>query len=212
MTVGVTASDENVWLPDPDVPTRYSTRDDHAERAALARLQKSGFSTPDAQGRLLLYGQNAVLNFFAREFPRLQREWTVTLEERLEQSTAKNLERIEPRFQITPSGVQWFDLGVVFSSAGGETFSPADIQRLLLSGQKSHEIEEWQNGGDRHRRWWKSCRKYCWIARLSSTRKVIASAFTTRPAFSKPPCASTANGSVQAVRQLMARTRGQTER
>ncbi|HYG34484.1 MAG TPA: SNF2-related protein, partial [Clostridia bacterium] len=135
MTVGVTASDEAVWLPDPEVPTRYSTRNLDAERAALARLQHQGFTGPDSQGKLQLLGQNAVLNFFAREFSKLQREWTVTLEERLERSTSQNIERIEPQFQITPSGVQWFDLGVVFSSTGGQTFSSADIQRLLLSGQ-----------------------------------------------------------------------------
>jgi len=81
MTVGVTASDESVWLPDPEVPTRYSTRDLNAERAALARLQRSGFSGPDAQGKMQLLGQNAVLNFFAREFTKLQREWSVTLDE-----------------------------------------------------------------------------------------------------------------------------------
>ena len=57
MTVGVTASDEGVWLPDPEVPTRYSTRDCAAERVALARLQRSGFSGPDGQGRLQLTGQ-----------------------------------------------------------------------------------------------------------------------------------------------------------
>ncbi|MEI9865347.1 MAG: hypothetical protein WDN00_12505 [Limisphaerales bacterium] len=34
MTLGVTAADENVWLPDPEVVTRYSTRDSGAERAA----------------------------------------------------------------------------------------------------------------------------------------------------------------------------------
>jgi superfamily II DNA or RNA helicase len=135
MTLGVTASDESVWLPDPEVPTRYSTRDATAERAALARLQRSGFSGPDAQGRMQLLGQNAVLNFFAREFPKLQREWTVTLDEQLEGRTLRNIERVEPRFQITASGVQWFDLGVVFASSGGETFSPADIQRLILTGQ-----------------------------------------------------------------------------
>ncbi len=132
MTVGVTAADESVWLPDPQVPTRYSTRDLNAERAALGRLQRAGFSPRD--GKLQLLGQNAVLNFFAREFPKLQREWSVTLEERLERSTAQNLERIEPQFRIS-SGVQWFDLGVVFASSGGQTFSPADIQRLVLSGQ-----------------------------------------------------------------------------
>jgi hypothetical protein len=82
-----------------------------------------------------------VLNFFAREFPKLQREWSVTLEERLERSTAQNIERIEPKFQITPSGVQWFDLGVVFESSGGEKFSAADIQRLVLSGQNHTRLK-----------------------------------------------------------------------
>jgi len=135
MTLGVTASGESVWLPDPEVPTRYSTRDLNAERAALARLQRSGFSGPDAQGKMQLLGQNAVLNFFAREFPRLQREWSVMLDEHLESRTMKNIERVEPQFQITSSGVQWFDLGVVFASSGGQTFSPADIQRLILTGQ-----------------------------------------------------------------------------
>ena len=138
MTVGVTAADESVWLPDPDVPTRYSTRAIEAERAALARLQRCGFT--GSEGKLQLLGQNAVLNFFAREYPKLQREWSVSLEERLERSSAQNLERIEPQFRIS-SGVQWFDLGVVFTSSGGETFAPADIQRLLLSGQSHTRLK-----------------------------------------------------------------------
>jgi hypothetical protein len=41
MTLGVTAVDETVWLPDADVMTRYATRDFAAERAALGRLQRS---------------------------------------------------------------------------------------------------------------------------------------------------------------------------
>lgn len=141
MTVGVTAADESVWLPDPEMPTRYSTRDFSAERGALARLQRSGFSGPDAQGKMQLLGQNAVLNFFAREYPKLQREWSVTLDEQLENRTLKNIERVEPQFQITSSGVQWFDLGVVFSSSGGETFSAAEIQRLILSGQSHTRLK-----------------------------------------------------------------------
>jgi SNF2 family DNA or RNA helicase len=75
------------------------------------------------------------LNFFAREFPKLQKEWTVTLDEQLENRTLRNIERVEPQFQITPSGVQWFDLGVVFATGSGETFSASEIQRLILSGQ-----------------------------------------------------------------------------
>jgi hypothetical protein len=141
MTVGVTAADESVWLPDPEVATRYSTRDFNSERAALARLQRSGFSGPDGQGKLQLVGQNAVLNFLAREYPKLQREWSVTLDEQLENRTLKNIERVEPQFQITSSGVQWFDLGVVFSSSGGETFSAAEIQRLILSGQSHTRLK-----------------------------------------------------------------------
>ncbi len=133
MTVGVTTDD--VWMPDPEIPTSYAMRDVGAERTALARLQRHGFSAPDSFGKMQLLGQNAVLNFLAREFPRLQREWTVTLDEHLENRTLRNIERVEPQFQITPSGVQWFDLGVVFATSSGETFSAAEIQRLILSGQ-----------------------------------------------------------------------------
>ena len=127
-------ADDVPW-PDLEFPTRYWTRNVAAEHAAVARLTRSGFAGPDAQGFYNLNGQNPVLNFFAREYPRLESEWEVTLEERLELSTQKNLERIEPRFQITPSGEQWFDLTVSYKSAGSQVFSAADIQRLLLSGQ-----------------------------------------------------------------------------
>jgi superfamily II DNA or RNA helicase len=134
-TPGKLAPDEPPWLPDAASPTRYAARDFAAEQAAVARLLRAGFSAPDAAGHCRLDGENAVLNFFAREFPRLQREWTVTLEERLERSTATKLERIEPAFRVTPAGEQWFDLQLGFASAGGERFSAADIQRLILSGQ-----------------------------------------------------------------------------
>ncbi len=135
MTVGVTSADEALWLPDPDRPRRYSTRDLAAERAALQRLLKHGFSAPDAQGLCQLHGQNQVLTFFAREHPRLEREWQVTLEERLERSTKQNLERIEPRFAITPSGEQWFDLQVSFGTGAGDRLPATEIQRLIRGGQ-----------------------------------------------------------------------------
>ena len=135
LTLGVSDTAESVWLPDPAAPTRYSTRDLGAERAALARLQRHGFAGPDSQGRLQLNGQSGVLNFFARDFFKLQREWTITMEEQLEHRTLPGIERIEPRFNITSSGMEWFNLGVVFTTPGGTTFSPVEIQRLLLSGQ-----------------------------------------------------------------------------
>lgn len=142
-TIRYGTSDQNasVWLPDPASPTRYSTRDLAAEQAAVARLAKNGFSGPHAEGIFQLAGQNAVLAFFAKDYQRLLREWEVQLEERLEKSTKQNLEVITPRFEITPSGEQWFDLAVTYStSAGSEKFSPADIQRLLLSGQSHTKL------------------------------------------------------------------------
>jgi superfamily II DNA or RNA helicase len=135
MTVGVTSNDESLWLPDPASPTRYSTRDLAAEHAALGRLLRAGFTGPDDHGRYRLTGEHGVLNFLAREFPRLQKEWQVTLEERLEQSTRQKVERIEPKFEITSSGIQWFDFGVSFESGDGQKFAAAEIQRLLLAGQ-----------------------------------------------------------------------------
>lgn len=135
MALGVTKAQEEVWIPDPNASTKYLMRDVSAERAALGRLQRNGFSAPDSLGKMQLLGQNAVLNFLAREFPKLQREWTVTLDEQLENRTLRNIERVEPQFEITPSGVQWFDLGVVFATSSGETFTNAEIQRLILSGQ-----------------------------------------------------------------------------
>lgn len=141
LSIGPPATVETVWLPDPERPTHYATRDFAAEQLAVARLQRHGFIGPDREDQWVLDGSNAVLNFFAREYPSLQEEWQVTLDAHLEQRTLKNIERIEPRFEVTSSGVQWFDLGMVFSSSGGETFSPADIQRLLRSGQSHTRLK-----------------------------------------------------------------------
>ncbi len=134
MTVGVTSRDEAAWLPDPKDIRRYSTRDLGAEHAAFMRLRQAGFSGPDSQGRWQLNGQDRVLAYFAKVHPRLEREWSVSLEERLESSTRKNLERVTPRFQITPSGERWFDLEIGYTTSDGERFSAADIQRLVLGG------------------------------------------------------------------------------
>src|SRR5207249_253833 len=81
--------------------------------------------------------ESAVVRFFARDYPRWQKEWEVSLEERLQHSTAKNFERLEPRFEIRPSGERWFDVEMSLASTDGEKFSAADIQRLILSGNST---------------------------------------------------------------------------
>ncbi len=141
MTVGVTSKDESLWLPDPKCTTRYSTRDFGSELAAGERMRRAGFSGPDPQGRWNLHGESNVVRFFAQSYPRWQKEWDVTLEERLQHSTAKNFERLEPRFEIRPSGERWFDVEMTLASADGEKFSAADIQRLILSGNGTTRLK-----------------------------------------------------------------------
>lgn len=141
MTVGVTAKDESLWLPDPKCTTRYSTRDFGAEVGAGERMRRAGFSGPDPQGRWNLHGESNVVRFFAKDYPRWQKEWEVSLEERLQHSTTKNFERLEPRFEIRPSGERWFDVEMSLGSADGEKFSAADIQRLILSGNGTTRLK-----------------------------------------------------------------------
>jgi superfamily II DNA or RNA helicase len=128
------------WLPDPANPRRYSTRDALAEGTARERLLRAGFFL-DSKGAFKMNGQGPVLAFFARDYEKLRREWTVSLEERLDRSASANLERIEPRFEISSSGVQWFDMQVSFQSSAGEQFSNADIQRLIRSGQNHTRLK-----------------------------------------------------------------------
>jgi SNF2 family DNA or RNA helicase len=141
VTPGVTADSDNVWIPDPNHPTRYSTRDPQAEQSALALLWRSGFRGPNALGQLELKGQEGVFTFFAREFSRLTREWEVTLEERLERMTQQQLEPVTPHLRVIASGEQWFDLSVTFSTGSGECLAPSDVQRLLLSNQGYHRLK-----------------------------------------------------------------------
>jgi superfamily II DNA or RNA helicase len=130
-----TSIPETLWIEDSAFPHRYQTRDMAAETNALEILRRNGFTGPDTKGVFHLKGQEPVLRFFARDFQRLEKEWDVTMEARLEQSTQKNLERIRPQVHFTASGEEWFDLSVVYSTDGGERFSAADIQSILRSGQ-----------------------------------------------------------------------------
>lgn len=56
----------------------------------------------------------------------------MTLEERLDRSARNTFERVTPQLRVTSSGEQWFDLEVRYTGTGGEQFSAADIQRLVL--------------------------------------------------------------------------------
>ena len=69
--------------------------------------------------------------------------------------------------------MQWFDLGVVFATSSGEIFSPADIQRLILSGQSHTRLKNGKTavidtGAV------EECKRCCSIARRNKMRPAIA--------------------------------------
>ena len=115
-------------------------RNGAAEAAALERLHQVGFAGPDARGELILKGEPRILAFFARNLPRLEKEWDVTIGTRFGHVT-RDIERIQPKLEIRSSGENWFDLQIELSSSGGERFSAVEIQRLLQSGQTSTRLK-----------------------------------------------------------------------
>ncbi len=138
--LGASAGSERGWMPDPESAFRYIGRDLAAESGALHRLLRRGFRGPDAVGWYELRGQDAVLDFFAREYPKLRREWKVTLEERLQRSAEENLEWVRPRFEARVSGDDWLDFRVDYASESGRRFSEAEIQQWLLSGRAHRRL------------------------------------------------------------------------
>lgn len=134
ITVGLSSPSENWAIPDPEQKSRIWCRNLEAERNALARLSRYGFTGPDTTGQYVLKGERPILTFFAEGHSRLQKEWEVALGARFGKVT-ENIERITPRVEIVSSGEQWFDLQFDLSTSDGERFSAADIQRLLQRGQ-----------------------------------------------------------------------------
>ena len=122
-------------------PVRGATpRDQPAERRALDRLLTASFTGPDSTGQLVLKGEPKILAFFARDLPRLEMEWEITIGSRFAHVT-RDIERIRPRLEIRTSGENWFDLKYELATPGGERFSAADIQRLLQSGQNATRLK-----------------------------------------------------------------------
>ncbi len=134
VTVGLTSPSENWALPDPADPSRILCRNLEAEREALSRLTRSGFTGPDGSGLFVLKGERAILTFFANDYPQLEREWEAKLGPRFGRIT-QEMERITPRVEISGSGESWFDMEFDLTASSGERFSAADVQRFLQTGQ-----------------------------------------------------------------------------
>jgi superfamily II DNA or RNA helicase len=111
-------------------------RDERGEGGALDRMAEAGFGKPDGEGRMVLRGELAILEFFARHLPGMQRDWEVSIGERFAHVT-REIERIEPRLEVRGSGEDWFELDVALATGGGERYSGVEIQRLIQTG-RSH--------------------------------------------------------------------------
>jgi superfamily II DNA or RNA helicase len=118
---------------------RVLMRNLDAENAAVARLEQMGFARTDAGG-FVLHGQMNVVGFFATGYPRLQRDWKVSLTAQVEKWTGE-IERVTPKLEIVGSGQDWFEVRYSLTTPGGEVFSNAEIQRLLRSGQSQTRLK-----------------------------------------------------------------------
>ena len=132
------AQDQFVFR-DPQNIDRVLMRNLDAENAAVARLEQIGFARTDAGG-FVLHGQSNVVRFFATDFPRLERDWKVSLTAQVEKWTGE-IERVTPKLEIVGSGQDWFEVRYSLTTPGGEVFSNADIQRLLRSGQSQTRLK-----------------------------------------------------------------------
>ncbi|MEY2561245.1 MAG: hypothetical protein QOG51_1660, partial [Verrucomicrobiota bacterium] len=132
------AQDQFVFR-DPQNGDRVLMRNLDAENAAVARLEQIGFARTDAGG-FVLHGQPNVVRFFATDYPRLERDWKVTLTAQVEKWTGE-IERVTPKLEIVGSGQDWFEVRYSLTTPGGDVFSNADIQRLLRSGQSQTRLK-----------------------------------------------------------------------
>jgi superfamily II DNA or RNA helicase len=138
VTLGITSSSEEVVYREGD---KVRSRNLPFERDCLRRILEAGFTGPSTAGEYLLRGQNAILSFFARLLPLLQKEWKVSIGSRFQYVT-RNVERITPKLEIIGSGEDWFDFSFSIESAGGQQFSTTEVQRLLQVGQSVTRLRD----------------------------------------------------------------------
>ncbi len=129
------ASPHQFCAPDPRHPMRYVLRNPAAEQEALDELGRAGFE-PDGKGeRWRLTGQDPVLTFLCGPYQRLQKDWEVEMDERLDGSYQRNIETVQPEVRIHQSSGDWFDFSVKYSTSAGDMLPQDEISRLLRSGK-----------------------------------------------------------------------------
>jgi superfamily II DNA or RNA helicase len=138
VTLGITSPSEEVVYREGD---KMRSRNVAFERDCLRRILDAGFTGPSTAGEYLLKGQNAILSFFARVLPSLQKEWRVSIGSRFQYVT-RDVERITPKLEIIGSGEDWFDFSFSIEAAGGQQFSTTEVHRLLQVGQSVTRLRD----------------------------------------------------------------------
>ena len=139
LTAGVTPRNEGVTFLDPEGKRR--SRHPAFEQECLERLLNWRFSNPDRHGRMTLRGEREILAFFVREYPKLEKEWSVTLGDRFGR-VAQRFDRVTPEMEVRGTGEDWFEVGVTFADARGRNWSQQEIQRLLRSGRSYEKSDD----------------------------------------------------------------------
>ncbi len=143
LTLGEHPAPGPAFYSSPDRPGVVLWRDAGAEAAAVGRLESFGFEPASAAGggqRFVMRKENAIARFFAFGYPQLRAgNWNVTLSAQAEHFS-RGLQPLAPAMEIVSSGENWFEMRYSLAAPDGQTLAPAELQRLLRSGQNQTRL------------------------------------------------------------------------
>lgn len=112
-------------------------RDLAAEEKAASRLARAGFEVENfAQGRWVMKGESAILDFLTQSLPVLRKEWQVVEGERFGH-VQKQVAVVSPKIEIHGSGEDWLSFDLSFQTSDGTIVPAAEVRQLLRSGRGS---------------------------------------------------------------------------
>ncbi len=112
-------------------------RDLAKEEKAAARLSRAGFAVENfSNGRWVMKGESAILDFLTQSLPILRKEWTITEGERF-CHVQKQVAVVSPRIDILGSGEDWLSFDLSFQTSDGVAISAVEVRRLLRAGKGS---------------------------------------------------------------------------
>ena len=136
-SVPMSEPEKRFVLRDPANRDRLLVRNLDAEKAAVARLEQSGFSRQTTDFEMREPGR--IARFFAFDFPSLPATWEISVTPRLEK-VRSDLEPVVPAIEIVRSGEDWFEMKYSVATGAGEGIPLAEVQRLLRSGQSQTRL------------------------------------------------------------------------